>query len=88
MRVYTTGSLPQHILSGNMSHFGGTAHQRAPLAPPLLTVVNSALFVLLTTIYEASILFIILFYFFLFFFILPFCNYNTSVEIKKELHIH
>ena len=52
MRVYTTGSLPQHILSGNMSHFGGTAHQSPPRS--LLTVVNSALFVLLTTIYEAS----------------------------------
>ena len=25
---------------------------------------------------------------FFFFFFLPFCNYDTSVEIKKELHIH
>ena len=26
--------------------------------------------------------------FFCLFFILPFCNYDTLVEIKKELHIH
>ena len=24
----------------------------------------------------------------LFFFIVPFCNYDTPVEVKKELHIH